>query len=225
MKKIFFYVAALLLLISCDDEPMYSCNEQTDRWVKENMEVVRNIDRDSFLTYSDSKKRAMYRAFTPEQRISMWKEKLNEVKMLSWNEKELSHITKLEEFIDMHKECFGDVMSDENEDVLDVFFYQWQTYAIDSLGWDRQIGFAIAGSLNRMKENKKLEGYDQNSQKSTRARGEDKPDCECRDAWGQDFCGPAAGNCEQTPRCRYLPSGCGWFQQASCDGLCDRGLK
>ncbi len=224
MKKIFFYVAALLLLISCDDEPMYSCDEQTDRWVKENMEFVRNIDRDSFLTYSNAKKRAMYRAFTPEQRISMWKEKLNEVKMLSWNEKELSHITKLEEFIDMHKECFGDVQSGENDDVFDLFFYQWQIYAIDSLGWSRQICIAIAGTPNRMKESKEIEGYDLNAQKSTRAE-EEEPDCECKDSWWQDFCGPAAGHCERDPTCRVQSSGCGWIWRAECDGMCDRGLK
>lgn len=176
------------------------------------------------MTYSDSKKRAMYRAFTPEQRISMWKEKLNEVKTLSWSEKELSHITKLEEFIDMHNECFEDVMSGENEDAFDLFFYQWQTYAIDSLGWSRQICIAIAGTPNRMKENKEIEGSDLNSQKSTRA-GKDEPDCECKDSWYQDFCWPAAGYCEFSNDCRHLPSGCGWFLQAECDGLCDRGLK
>lgn len=48
MKKFFFYVVALLLFTSCDDDPVYSCDEQTNRWVKDNMELVRNIDRDSF---------------------------------------------------------------------------------------------------------------------------------------------------------------------------------
>ncbi|MBQ4448918.1 MAG: bacteriocin fulvocin C-related protein [Prevotella sp.] len=219
MKKIFFYVAALLLLISCDDEPMYSCNEQTDRWVKENMEVVRNIDRDSFLTYSDSKKRAMYRAFTPEQRISMWKEKLNEVKMLSWNEKELSHITKLEEFIDMHEECFGDVQSGENDDVFDLFFYQWQTYAIDSLGWDRQTGFAIAGTLNRMKGNREIEGGDFNMRKSIQTRSKSE-ECDCSSDFLNDFC-PIVMDCNDKAECEKVPDSCGWLWAKDCNGLCD----
>ena len=209
----------MLLFTSCDDDPVYSCDEQTDRWVKDNMELVRNIDRDSFLTYSDSEKRAMYRAFTPEQRISMWKEKLNEVKMLSWNEKELSHITKLEEFINMHKECFEDGMSDENEDVLDVFFYQWQTYAIDSLGWDRQIGFAIAGSLNQMKENGEIEREDLNMRKGMRTRSKSGEDCDCSSKLFNDFC--IGMYCNDRAKCEGVSSSCGWFWNKDCDGLCE----
>ena len=221
MKKIFFYVAALLLLTSCDDEPTYSCDKQTDNWVKENIELVRSINRDSFLTYSGSKKRAMYRAFTPEQRISLWKEKLNEVKMLSWNDREFSHIAKLEEFIDMHTEYFMSGLSDDRRDVVDSFFYQWQTYAIDSLGWSKQICFAIAGSPNRMNKNGEIEGDDLNVQKNTRSgkKGDDK-DCNCNLKLLSDFCGiTGSAECTEKP-CDESSWGCGWGWLEDCNGVC-----
>ena len=215
VKFLILSVVASLLFVSCSnsDDLVYSCDKQTDLWVKENIEMVRSFGRNEWLKFSNTEKRAIYRAFTPEQRVLLWKEKLNEVKKLSWNEKELSHITKIEEFIDMHKEYFESGLSDDGKDVVDTFFYKWKTYAVDSLGWDKRICIAIAGTPDRMGKSGELIVNDSSVQKERRK------DCNCN--LKQDFCDVTGGGseCRDEP-CEADDWGCGWVWLNDCDGLC-----
>lgn len=213
-----------LTLMSCTqiDESVYSCNEDVDSWVKENVAEIRLMSRSNWLETSDGVSRAIYRAFTPEQRVSFWREKIQESKQLPWNDEELRHIEKIESFMESHLFIFGEEpLTEAQEDEIDLFFYKWKTEAVNNLNWTDKVVFALVASGNKvintdgdiepLKPSRRGMMLSDPSESTTTP--DRKEDCEC--SYVSSFC-----DCEVTGRCNVDSNGCGLFWAFPCDGMC-----
>lgn len=158
MKNL-IYVATMLLFIllsSCEKEEFtYSCNEEEDAWVKENLDDIRTMSRSNWLKVDESMKRAVYSAFTPEQKQIFWKEKLQKVLVdKQWSPEEYNHLQLLKETIDVHIEWFDEKGVEHNEKAYDefkIFAYEWVEYASNKLKWSELQIAAIAASGKDLK--------------------------------------------------------------------------
>lgn len=101
-------VIGAMIWASCsqDDAPCYSCDDEVNEMVKTNLEEIHSMTRSQWKDLDTNVSLAVYRAFTPEQKIQFCKEKFAEVKSLGWNEEELAHIEKAEAFVNSHPELF-----------------------------------------------------------------------------------------------------------------------
>lgn len=160
MKKIFFATAVFISVLSftsCnqEDEQVYSCNKDANAWVKKNMAKVHSMSRSEWETMDETYARAAYVAFTPEQKLNFWREKISQTLTLSWNEKEIAHIKKLEDFINTHQFIFSDEgMSGNEEDIFETFCYQWCKDAEINLGWSKETIKSIIASGYSIKNTK-----------------------------------------------------------------------
>ena len=210
-----FFAYSFASCSSDDFDKTYSCNKTTDIWVKENLSLIRKMERKDWLKANASRSRAIYRAFTVDQKKNFWNDKFSEVEKLSWRPEELAHIKKAESFVKEHEYLFsGDKLTDEQLNEVDMFFYKWQQYAIEKLGWNKKQCIAIAGSGNKMKN----KNGDIVALQSTSIK--DQKDCNCNTGMLSDFCG-STGPCIETP-CSSADYGCGWVLVQSCNGECDQ---
>ena len=61
----------------------------------------------------------------------------------------------MEDFINEHDEiCSDEKLTDEQQNVIDLFFANWSKEAESSLGWDRKIAISIAGTPCRTTDTK-----------------------------------------------------------------------
>lgn len=154
MKNLFYllYVVVLVMVSSCQkDESVYSCDMNTNEWVKANLSDIRTISRAECRDSDESLKRAIFRVFTPDQRIDLWVEKLHEVLSLNWNAKETMHIKKLLQYIENNPDCYDfEKQKTEEEERLELFAYKWQEEAINDLKWDMKLIRGIAATGNRL---------------------------------------------------------------------------
>ncbi len=207
-------------LISCsnEDDLMFSCDKTTDAWAKENLASIRSMDRSEWKKLSPEKKRAAYVAFTKEQRIAFWKDKLTEVMTLDWSEAERNHIKLAYDFVVEHPDLFGDEsLTDEQANILDLFSYRWIEEAQTKFGWDKgTIGSIIASGEEVVKTKNK-----------TRFAGELHNDVtygskSCNCSLQSDWCDIPLQNgseCEDV-NCEQSFKGCGTFLQYDCTGKC-----
>ena len=96
MKKILknsLYILMGLVLFSCEAEELkvYSCDETINEWAQQNLDKIRIMKRNQWNNLDESRKRAAYVAFTPEQKIALWKGKVEQILTLEWSEEELEH--------------------------------------------------------------------------------------------------------------------------------------
>ena len=162
MKRFIFSVIVAGLIaqftFACDrndDDLMYSCNPVVHKAVVSNLQTVRKMNRETWLKLRQDFKRAVYRAFTPTQRKNLWLGKFAELRQLPWSQEELAHIKKVEDFMNEHDEIYADKkLTDEEENVIDLFFANWSKEAESSLGWDRKIAISIAGTPCRTTDTK-----------------------------------------------------------------------
>ena len=224
---IIIFVTIALCSCSGDTDPVYSCDKTIDSWVRNHIEEIQKMDRSDWLIMDDKLKAASFRAFTQGQKIDFWKEKLAEVMALDWNEDELEHIQKVSDFIDTHTAFFGDIpLSDEQNNELDLFFYQWATYAFEKLKWEKRTVYAIACTgLQLLSKNGDIgiiPSIAEEAEKMTKSSEQQKiPDCDCHlSAWNLMACAPQIfWGCEES-ECDDEPKGCGWLLGQACDGLC-----
>ena len=226
MKKYVYFILLMILagFVSCsEEETIYSCNEQTNEWVKEHLSTIRNMSRQQCKSLPQSKKTAVFRAFTQNQRLNFWKDKLKETLNLKWTDAEKQHILQLYNFVVNNSDVFTDKeMSEDVQDKYDLFFYEWTTYAEEQLGWDMKTLVSIAGSGEEM--------LDKSGKLNVKRRigeidhkdpiGPDRETCHCNQKY--DFCGVPFMNadCVDTG-CSGTSVGCGWLLASSCDGRCD----
>jgi Spy/CpxP family protein refolding chaperone len=85
---------ATALLTSCQQEalPVYSCDPEINKWANENVREILVMTRTQFLELDANYQRAAFNAFTPQQRVNVWKTKLEETLQLEWTTN-LSQIT------------------------------------------------------------------------------------------------------------------------------------
>lgn len=234
--KYFFWILSLLmngmLFASCDndsDESVYSCNKTINSWVKENLPQIRKMTRTEWKELPVEVGSASYVAFTSEQKSTFWKEKIQEVKSLPWNQEELNHLEKLEDFIDKNSFIYeSDNLTDEEADKLELFCYQWSKYAEEHLHWSKNVIHSILMTGYSPIDTKgNLETKKQRALKSSIVPGEItvgggisigfKRDCNCNIDCLMSCMGDLP--CEQSV-CENLLRGCGWLLCQSCDGRC-----
>ena len=211
VKKLFSVMMILLSLLftACNhDDIVYSCDESTNNWVIENLPEIKSMTRDDWKMLDVEKQKPAYRAFTQNQRVNFWLEKMKEVKSLGWTEKELQHIGKVEDFISNHQNFFsGERLTDEQSDIYDLFFYTWQLYAINELGWSNRVCISIAG----------------NGQSITDTLGtalkKPYPPRNCNCNVDHDFCEYPVFPCIKG-HCESSNIGCSWIWLGECNGLC-----
>lgn len=214
MKKYVYVLLTIItvLLSSCsvDDEVRYSCDDSVDKWVKDHLSQVRGMTRTDWVELDGDLQRAVYRAFSQEQRIKFWKEKLEKVKMLNWTDEERRHIESAESFIDDHKSYFsGKKLTDEELDNVDLFFYKWQKYGIAHLGWTDRIGKSIFAT-----------GLPISDTKGGVIYKTPVPPINCHCSTESDYCEYQISPCKKD-NCIYSSYGCGWILVYDCDGRCN----
>lgn len=176
------------------------------------MDNIQHMTRQDWNELNEVQKAAAYRAFTSEQRVRFWHDKLEEVKMLDWTEEEFRHICLVDSFIDAHTDLLsGKKLTDNQLNTLEVFFYLWEKNAEKKFGWSPRIAISIAGSGNTLidtKGNVAIKGKE-----LLETRGS----CNCNTFVLSDFC-MYDGHCKSTMCDEML--GCGWLLIQSCNGEC-----
>lgn len=214
LLNVTYYAAlSLALLSSCTDDPIYSCDKYVDAWVKENINDVRLMDRNQWLLADASKSTAIYRAFSPEQKKQFWHDKFAEVKALDWSDESRAHIEKAEAFIQKHYSLFYKTkLSDDDLDILEGFFYAWQKYGIEKLGWSKLTAQSIAACGYRVLDTQGTVAFPKLA-----ALAKDY-DCNCSRKVASDFCG--YDQICKNVGCSMADFGCGWILLQDCNGRC-----
>lgn len=217
--------AGAFLSCSQDGDMVYSCNKEVDALVRSNLDEIRLMTRAEWKELDPDVSLAVYRAFTPDQKFDFWKGKFAEVKTLNWNEEELQHIQKAEDFLDAHRHLFDDEQSSvEDLDELDSFFYKWTKTAKEKFGWKEQVAFAIAGMGQAIIDTKgTIQGFNTSVNHKTKLSlgsesGTGTSDCNCKKDAIPNSCMPSS-RCGDY-RCNETGSGCGWLLKKPCDGRC-----
>lgn len=217
MVKFFVSIFTVSLFFSCSTDPVYSCDNEIDVWVKEHMSDIKEMNRQEWKTLDPQYAIAVYRAFTPEQKNTFWKEKISEVKRLNWTDAEIKHISKVESFIDTNGEIFSnEVRTLEEEDKIELFFFQWSEYGKNTFGWTDEVVFSIVGTGFSARDTRGNSSII-NIQPGDRIIGNGR-DCDC--STKSDWCS-AGWECKSSDNCDGTSHGCGWVWTYSCNGECD----
>lgn len=211
-------VVALLLMSCSSDELTYSCDKEIDRWVKSNLNEIQQMTRAEWLGLNRGYAIATYRAFTPQQKVIFWQEKLAEVKQLPWSEEERAHIAHVEDFISSHKEYFSDEpLAEDQIDELELFFYRWMRDGIEKFGWNETVALSIAGTGLRVVNTEGELDLPPTTYASSELSVSPETSCDCKIDW-YNMC--IDSQCEEL-LCEVIPKGCGWLWTMPCDGLCN----
>lgn len=225
MKKQFVLIVCAILCAfaaSCQDDLLYSCNPEIDKWAKENLADIQKMTRSDYLKFDISYQTAAYAAFTQEQKQSLWEGKVRELLTYDdWTESERNHIEKLLVYAQENKWAYDDNLSEENEAVADMTAYRWREYAKETLNWNDDMINVITRSPHKVVKGVK-DGVETFSLALTypkdmgnkKTRSDERPDCNCL---GQT-CGPGyyclAG-------CKVVIKGCGAiWKKEDCTGHC-----
>lgn len=220
LKSIIVAMVIGFALYSCEsNEPKYSCDQDVDAWVKDHIEEVQEMTRASWLESDAEVSLAMYRAFTPKQRLTFWNEKFQEVKRLPWSNAEIEHISKAQEYINSHADVFDDVLKNEkNMDQLELFLYEWSEVAKRDFGWTDEVVNAMVASGNRMIDTKGTLSPMKKSNQAGKVLLTEVEYCNCHVS--SIFTCSQNISCENSD-CTELTWGCGGFLIWSCDGRCE----
>ncbi len=213
-----FVIKVILLiptavLYSCETENdlrTYSCDKTINEWVSGNIPSIRTMNRNNWNNVDEERKRATYRAFTPEQRYKIWVGKIQQTLTLDWNENEKIHILKLLTYIETHPEIFNDeVMTESQYDELELFAYKWKEDAILLLKWSEKLVFAIIASPNNLIDK---DGNIEITEYRNRSISSTESDCNCNASWH------TYNNC-YSGDCKHTEKGCGPMWTYNCNGI------
>lgn len=213
MKSFFLLSISVLsfLFISCQKEDVfYSCDPKVDAWTKDNLREIQSIDTESFRKYDTNYRLAIFNAISPEKRIIIWKEKINETLKLNWNKAESDHIKQLLTIINENIEWYESGVPENELNKYEIMAYRWADYSRKELGWNNELIAAIAASPLLLK-NTDGELIVSPAKMGIRLKSEVEQ-CTCNPT--VSFCSP----------CRYDPCdkksfGCGLLGLGICNGL------
>jgi len=237
MKTKFMVLAGIALFVaitSCskDDGITYSCDKEVDRWVKKNLDEIKEMTTVEFLEFSDvAVQKGVWAAFSIEQKQKVWFDKIENLLQLDWTEKEREHIESLLSYI-KRSEFYGPKDDVVKEQVY-LAAYKWQEYAKEELGWSDRVIYAVAFTPNKVyKKDNILQVQIESRQKQPLVKR--LPECECHN--GNTFnefpdCWKYSNDLhtwEPSQYCRYLANGgclanydgCGFAGLLECNGLC-----
>jgi hypothetical protein len=211
----------MLFISSCsnDERIVYSCNKGINDYIINNLDEIHCLTRSEWLNNEESYKNPIFSAFTPEQKIQFWNEKLGETLLLDWNESEIAHIQKALDFVnDPDNYIYFDVSytkSDDELDLFDTFFYKWFQYAYNELGWNKKIIASILATGNRVID---TQGNILTNNTEKMLSSSEVRSCNCNRSAIGDFCTNAS--CEGS-ECVESVNGCGLLLIQSCNGICE----
>lgn len=218
-----------LSFTSCDNEDkmVYSCDQAKNDWVHENLDEIRSMTRAQWNLVNEGLKKPVYAAFTPEQRVSFWMEKLYQSLLLDWNDEERTHIQTLILCLEEKPQFLKgyNKLTDEEKDEMDSFSYLWIEKAQNELGWSKATIAGLVLSGNQMLDKSgTLQTVSSTKTRATRSEGNNnnqKSSCGC--ALDDDYCGyfaPAPFDECMKADCKVVEEDCGWLWQKDCDGEC-----
>ena len=209
-KNAFFIIVLFLSLSSCNkNEVVYSCDNDVNDWVYENLDNIASMTRSEWKSLDDEYKIPVFRAFTQEQRVLFWNEKINDIiSGYDWNVEEHKHIVELLNFINNNVDIFdfSTEYSDEQIERIEVFSYKWIENALNELGWDLPLIKAIVAS-----------GDDIGSNSETGNVELRNPKCNCNTESWVEWCITThcdGGNCLESNH------GCAFLLVGECNGSC-----
>lgn len=212
--KIVLAIIVFPFLLSCHKEgECYSCDVETDSFVKENQKLLLQSDVTTLASYTKETQRAAYRSFDREKKASLWKEKYTVILRNinnNFSNEELGEIKKLYDFIS--PETIEDV------DTIREFVRNWILSTQEKYLWDVDRYRFLLFSLDPDETN-----YLSNTGKTAAVM---QNWCECNDINGGvilDDCDDAEPNCNVTGNCRATESGCGNLWAERCNGVCQSG--
>lgn len=235
-SKFLLYVVIPLFSIfvsSCnEDSEYYSCEKNVDRWVKDNFKEVRGMTRADWAEIGDIVyQRAVYNAFSPEQRFNLWMEKFERLPEMFSKDAEKAHIELLISALRTNPHWFSDIRTDEEKNQFELFFYRWREYASSDLGWTPDKIYTLVGTP----ENVEKTGAGEIIVKTTRNIGKIRLKtrsengggygnvCDCGDDskyWACSVLGGASCKIDYNNPCRQTEHGCGFLWQDACWGIC-----
>ena len=225
-KKTSILAVSCLVFFSCQQQysgEMYSCDPDVDTWVKRNLKEIRVMTRSEWNELDEDYKRGAYEAFTPEQRQKLWIQKIENVLALDWEDGEKAHLENLLNYVKNNCLLF-DYESENRIEILEkfeVYFYKWNEYATDNLGWTKdQIG-AITSTANNLIDKAGKVEIKSNSNLKLKTSSESSCNCSTTSDWcshwiGQQECSNS-WSCDESGHC-------GTLFQYTCDGLCSLAI-
>lgn len=222
MKNLLLLAVTVVSLCSaCQKELKYSCDKKADDWVKSNLTTIQEMDRPGFLAVSDTYQRAAFRAFSPAQRRTLWRQKLEETLTLNWSEAERMHIEAMLVIFDKYKNMFTEEFPEKDAFLVEA--YKWKKQAVETFGWDNKVIRGIIGNPNILGNTKGELLVIKNIPHQTGTGKEPRMvDCDCKGNLGEgiiiDDC--AEPGCFETTSCKESSFGCGGFWVEKCDGKC-----
>lgn len=222
IKPILIPIAVGLSLCSCgNDEPKYSCDEDVDFWIKEHLEEIHGMSRADWLDADPEFSIALYRAFTPKQKIEFWRNKFQEVKKLHWSEEEKAHIIRAEKYLESHVDFFDDgSLNEKQQDEVELFFYEWIETAKKDLGWEKETAYSIVASGNRVLDTKGTLETMTKSRSGAVIYANSEASCNCCTDCTVTCIATTYGSCEKA-KCSETEKGCGFLFLSDCDGRCE----
>ena len=212
--KVLAILSGCVLMYSCQkNEPIYSCDPEINEIVTKNLDEIHQMSRADIVEMEPDMSRACYVAFTKEQKLKLWNDKLQNALKLDWNEKEAEHIKSLIAYLNENPDLFDDAhYTDELlNDKFEVFMYKWESYAKDSLGWSRDLLSAlIANPYTLLNTNG---AYITNSDASHKTIKTPTEICNC-----DTFSSVECLGCDTYPCVKI--NGCGKFGRDKCNGRC-----
>lgn len=217
MKKLSYYLCLVIVLFSsCQQDEIFSCNEDVNRWANDNIDDIRVMTRSDWNNLDENRKMACYAAFTTEQRISFWKEKFDNVLNLNWNSEEMEHIKLLQNFVESHCDFFDreKQMTDEDYEVVELFAYRWKQKAEEDLGWSDKLIKALIADGNEIVDKNGTTLFIQPNL-AVKSRSEISCDCSVSSDWCSHYY-----ECGTRTTCDKKIRECGTLYLFDCDGVC-----
>ncbi|MCB2207299.1 MAG: bacteriocin fulvocin C-related protein [Bacteroidetes bacterium] len=223
MKKYLSILSILLFILSScqkSESHRYSCDEEINCFVVENLDKISDMNRKDLITYNIEYQRAMFRAMSPENRYSCWNDKLFETLKLEWSQDEFDHIIKLRN--EMSVGWFNEEkLSNPNyKNIIDAYLRNWIETGINEIGFSEGIVYSIVVTLDLYSEDNKLVDY---------MKAVEEAD---RDIFGTCTCSTTSDWCDISgygtsqkcklhhDNCTYSSLGCGTLWTSPCDGKC-----
>lgn len=156
LKVYLSFIFMLQLCSSCSKE-YYSCDQEVNNWVCNNLDNISKMTRKDWLEVSDvTYQRGIYNAFLVDQKINLWVGKIEELLGLNWSSAEKEHLIKLQVAIKENVNWFLVNCIEEEQDKKDMFMYQWIDYATNKLNWQKELIYSIAFTPEMVTDSKTL---------------------------------------------------------------------
>jgi hypothetical protein len=189
-------------------EKTYSCDPTIDKWVKDHLSMVVNLNRQEIIKYNVSCQKAIFRAMNAGARARIWQEKFQ----AAINDND-TYTPQDKEYIKKLAGLLRPEMYDDTTATVPAVLKNWLIEVKTNGKWNDEKLAIFAYTFFTKAEFLAIEGKEP-------VRGE--PDCDCTQG--------TTLSCSNLPwnhyhkcmleRCNYQGSGCGFLGFEQCEGRC-----